>query len=871
MKHIEIFREKLLILMHLCGGQPARGPEILSIRHCNTPNGESRDIFVENGLIVFVTRYHKGYAISGNTKIIYRYLPRAVGELLVQYLWLVLPFQQALETYIWNKASISAQMWPDSYDGKSWSSLRMKKVLARETRAGLGVEIGIQSYREIAIAISRHYLLRQEAFSQDNDDEDGVNEDEAIMDQQAGHSSHIAGMVYARGIMERDGEVASKRQLFQVSSTAWHQFLGFSSPAANNKRKIASTSFDQELEQTQLARWKRLRTANIHSQLQAMMGHDANFRGIQQQAIEAIMTGDSPIVVVMGTGVGKSLIFMLPAWCSVDGTTIVVVPLISLRQDIQQRCQQLQISCAAWDSQQQPDSAQIVLVTPEAALSSSFSTFLNRLRAMQQLDRIVIDECHVVLNDQKNFRPKLQRLRELLRLETQMILMTATLPPSLENKLWSRMHFLAEEVKLFRSNTTRTNIAYQTRYLDPGNASQDENHIVSMIQQFHEHHQPGKTLVYCNSVAKTKQLAQRLECLAYYHDLDNATKSSMLDKIQGPSSLLVATSAFGMGIDILNIRVIIHVDQPRSLLDYAQESGRAGRDGQPSTAIIVVKKDNNIAKNHLMERFLGHECRRVVLGDYLDGDTNRTRCQLHEELCDPCAEIQRNVHNLQLANTLLDNQTEQQSIHSSDDIPKEYVQQKHNRAAANERMREARQDEETETTVFYQFLDNMKGQCPWCVLHPPQQHNHSLFFCHEEGSTTARLLYQDLKEGIRRGQTMANYSGCTTCFVPQDWCNAWVDREEGGWKKKSPPEQCQFSDMILGWLTVGAVSSKGRKELKARMVTDGFNINRQQDWLAYLGQRIEWGGLETSLLFKECWEALKICKTIQQTGDDEEI
>lgn len=75
------FRENLLVLMHITGGQPARGTEILNIRHSNTVKGEYRNVFIENGLVVFITRYHKGYAVSRELKIIHRYLPRAVGEL----------------------------------------------------------------------------------------------------------------------------------------------------------------------------------------------------------------------------------------------------------------------------------------------------------------------------------------------------------------------------------------------------------------------------------------------------------------------------------------------------------------------------------------------------------------------------------------------------------------------------------------------------------------------------------------------------------------------------------------------------------------------------------------------------------------------
>ena len=110
MMNVARFREKLLVLMHITGGQPARGTELLSIRHSNTETGGHRNIFIEDGLVVFVTRYHKGYAMSGDVKIIHRYLPREVGELLVLYLWLVLPFQQRMQAAVFQEDSASSHL-----------------------------------------------------------------------------------------------------------------------------------------------------------------------------------------------------------------------------------------------------------------------------------------------------------------------------------------------------------------------------------------------------------------------------------------------------------------------------------------------------------------------------------------------------------------------------------------------------------------------------------------------------------------------------------------------------------------------------------------------------------------------------------------
>ena len=108
-----------------------------------------------------------------------------------------------------------------------------------------------------------------------------------------------------------------------------------------------------------------------------MMGEGAAFRSVQQQAMEVIQAGNSPVVAVMPTGAGKSILFMLPAWVEPGGTTVVVVPLIALRGDMKRRCDEFGIECIKWERTQQPDGAAIILVTPESAVRGPFRIFLN--------------------------------------------------------------------------------------------------------------------------------------------------------------------------------------------------------------------------------------------------------------------------------------------------------------------------------------------------------------------------------------------------------------------------------------------------------------------------------------------------------------
>jgi len=125
--------------------------------------------------------------------------------------------------------------------------------------------------------------------------------------------------------------------------------LGFESAVNienSQERKRKMTTFESEAEEGRMHRWKRLRSITIENELKRVMGVDSRFRGVQKPAIEVIMAKKSSVVIVMAIGGGKSLLFMLPAWCSQGGISIVVVPLIALRQNMKQRCEGMSITCA---------------------------------------------------------------------------------------------------------------------------------------------------------------------------------------------------------------------------------------------------------------------------------------------------------------------------------------------------------------------------------------------------------------------------------------------------------------------------------------------------------------------------------------------
>ncbi|KAF2008295.1 P-loop containing nucleoside triphosphate hydrolase protein, partial [Aaosphaeria arxii CBS 175.79] len=186
----------------------------------------------------------------------------------------------------------------------------------------------------------------------------------------------------------------------------------------------------------------------------------------------------------------------------------------------------------------------------------------------------------MVLNTSYTFRRPLQQMGQLVRAETQMVLLTATLPPSQEDEWFRRMHFQRSEGKIFRERTSRTNIRYRV-------ARVTERESMAFVQSKVGQVRVGKVVVHCNRVNKVKKMAEALGCHGYHHHAIG--KAGMLrDFSSGTQRVIVATSALGMGVDIPDIRLIIHADPPRTLLEYAQESGRAGRDRRKSEAVVMV-------------------------------------------------------------------------------------------------------------------------------------------------------------------------------------------------------------------------------------------------------------------------------------------
>jgi ATP-dependent DNA helicase RecQ len=330
-----------------------------------------------------------------------------------------------------------------------------------------------------------------------------------------------------------------------------------------------------------------------------------SFRPLQKQVISNyLMAKDT--VVLMPTGGGKSICYQLPALLS-DGLTLVISPLISLMQDQVDQLNQRGIKSMFFESNRgkndidrQFENARnggfkLIYSSPERLVNRSFLEQLKNLNIVG----IAVDEAHCVSEWGHDFRPSFMAIKNLREVFPKVAFMalTATATPEVLEDIKGGLGL--EHPQVFRNSFERSNIHYRV-----GHAEDKMGEIKKILSDPNE-----SVIIYCRSRSKTELMSQQLKRwgykASYYHGgLEGSLKKQRLvDWKAETTPIMVATSAFGMGIDKSNVRKIIHLMMPESMEAYYQETGRAGRDGIDSTAILLVHPSD---KTRLNDQFLSH-------------------------------------------------------------------------------------------------------------------------------------------------------------------------------------------------------------------------------------------------------------------------
>ena len=396
---------------------------------------------------------------------------------------------------------------------------------------------------------------------------------------------------------------------------------------------------------------------DLHAKLKEYFGFD-NFKGNQEAIIRNVLAGNNTFVL-MPTGGGKSLCYQLPALL-LEGTAIVISPLIALMKNqvdamrsfsaaegvahfLNSSLSKNEILSVKEDILN--GKTKMLYVAPESLTKESNVEFLKKIK----ISFFAVDEAHCISEWGHDFRTEYRKIRPIVEEigRAPIIALTATATPKVQNDIQKNLDML--DAQVFKSSFNRPNLYYEVR--------PKQGDITKDIIKFIKNHEGKSGIIYCLSRKKVEELAEVLcingiKAAPYHAGMDAATRSANQDKfLMEEIDVIVATIAFGMGIDKPDVRFVIHYDIPKSLEGYYQETGRAGRDGGEGICLTYysfkdIQKlekfmqgkpiaEQEIGKQLLMETVAYAEtsqCRRKVLLHYFGENYTEENCGC----CDNC-------------------------------------------------------------------------------------------------------------------------------------------------------------------------------------------------------------------------------------------
>ncbi|MCB0734526.1 MAG: DNA helicase RecQ [Bacteroidetes bacterium] len=400
--------------------------------------------------------------------------------------------------------------------------------------------------------------------------------------------------------------------------------------------------------------------ADLKKSLKEFFGFDS-FKGNQEPVIQAIMENND-CFVIMPTGAGKSLCYQLPALIK-DGTAIIISPLIALMKnqvdsirgfgESEAVAHFLNSSLTKSQTKQVKDDVasgktKMLYVAPETLKKDETIDFLRSV----EVSFVAVDEAHCISEWGHDFRPEYRKIKQIVKAidDVPIVALTATATPKVQSDIQKNLGM--QDALVFKSSFNRTNLYYEVKA--KGKKAQTLKDMLAFINK-----RAGKSgIVYCLSRKKVEEIAEILvangiKALPYHAGLDAKTRSDHQDQfLMEEADVIVATIAFGMGIDKPDVRFVIHYDVPKSLEGYYQETGRGGRDGKDGDCLLFYNPNDNeklekfLKDKPVAEREIGtqlifemasyaesSQCRRKFLLHYFGEEFDAKRCN---SMCDNC-------------------------------------------------------------------------------------------------------------------------------------------------------------------------------------------------------------------------------------------
>jgi superfamily II DNA or RNA helicase len=524
------------------------------------------------------------------------------------------------------------------------------------------------------------------------------------------------------------------------------------------------------------------------------------FKSLEQaQATQLVHLRDRHVLAVMPTNAGKTGIVSVNVKLESKAEpgrspmiTVMLAPTTSLLEDLKDRFEKEHIAVVLWTGTG-THALGIVLVSYESAVSVSFLDYCRALAKEGRLARFVVDECHYPRSN-LHFRSGMLKLNQLVNVGVPMLLLTGSLPPVAVSD--TLKFFGIDEASVIRMRTGRPNIRYSSHYDRLPYDSDPLEHAYTIVKNLTATHPlNGRIIIYCYSKDLVNYLCARNEDWWPYHADTNESekKRCIRDWNASDRNIVVATSAFSVGIDRPDVNWVVHLGAPQNMDQYIQESGRAGRGGADAEAQIITWRPTqdpniNVAGSEFLRDFISSQliCRRIILEGYADGYSFNCFSQpMGTVLCDNC----ERQNAAQAATTYIAPQTVGPSILQ-------------NAATA------AQRNAPIQYAALLHRLQVLTRKCKSCYVKGAGLQSHNWKYC-QHPAPEVKSEYQRWKDSISFSQQRRREPICYKCHLPFDsdaFHRPQVDEELVAGRERQ--KVCLFEDQLwvvygLGWVRLG--------------------------------------------------------------------
>ncbi len=824
------------------------------MRHCDSQQ-LTRNVFVLDGQVTFVTDRDKMKAIRDHGQKVARFLPDSAGRLVVAYIAWLLPAEQMLLRRCSLPEPDAGEMefmWRHRAS-RAWDTDRLSNILGRLTQEHVKMRMGVARYRVVAIELGRRVrgLVMKQVESQAGEAEDGDELEidditgevihyqggyNIVWDLQGTHGTKIARQGYAVHIGVPGRLQPELMATFRSISRLWHQFLregglqtrgvrrraGDEDESGRECKRRREDEGDTDCEDVE----KRI----VHG-LRRLMGPTSTWKSTKQMEcmrMIASLRGDRCGICVLPTGAGKSLLFMIPAVMDEGGTSVVIVPYTALRLDLYEKAREKGVDvimlepAAVAEQERTPRTARMVIVSADSCDVESVRSYLDMLQEKELLGRIFIDEAHVAITE-TTFRQKLVYLNTAARYRRPVVLLTATLPVRFEK--WFRRALLAEDAVTIRDQASKLNCRYEVEVVKLGTGAIDDR-VMQLVSENSATMVSGERgVVYCRSIDQCKALAEAIGCPAHHSAMTaEEQESARVAWASGKGHRwIVATTGLGTGIDIGGIVSVIHAGLPYGIVDFIQQTGRgARRNGETVRSTIVYDgqwkaerlgaTEVEVMNQQEMRNFVETPgCRRYILSSVMDGAQGIECSGLEGALrCDRC-------------------------------------QPRESRATVEGRWRAHVGEEGRKTNILWDWLDDVEVGCVLCHFKGSMGRQSSKRIrqhAREPGSSCEPEMGEGYQE-TRRKIRFAENSCCFQCKLPLDWCGEARARE-------GLEEGCVYMDKVLPVVLLGYENDDIRRWVQSRFSIDMSDKAGFFRWLARRTRFHDTNGANIHIL----WEAM---------------